>query len=77
MTSTRENNKPVKRRKWKIVLISIISILIIVRLILPYVVLKFVNKKLAGLKEYYGHVEDIDIALIRGAYKINNIKKLK
>ena len=76
-TSVIENNKQIKRKKWKIVLISIISILIIVRLILPYVVLHFVNKKLAALKEYYGHVEDIDIALIRGAYKINNIKLVK
>jgi hypothetical protein len=41
---------------------------------LPHIVLNFVNKKLAALKEYYGHVDDIDIALIRGAYTINNIK---
>ncbi|MBA3681908.1 MAG: DUF748 domain-containing protein [Bacteroidetes bacterium] len=66
-----------KRKKWKIVLISIIAILIIARLILPFVVLKFVNKTLAGIKGYYGHVEDVDIALIRGAYKINDLKLVK
>lgn len=69
-----------KHRKRKIlwtVLLSILALLIILRLLLPFIVLKYVNKKLAGLKEYYGHVEDIDIALIRGAYVIKDIKLVK
>jgi hypothetical protein len=66
-----------KRKKWKIVLFSIVVFLIIIRLALPYVILKFVNKSLGNIKEYYGHVEDIDLALIRGAYKINNLKLVK
>jgi hypothetical protein len=70
-------NKPKKRKRWLIVLISIIVFFTIIRLILPYVVLKYVNKTLGNIKEYYGHVEDIDIALIRGAYKINGIKLVK
>ncbi len=58
--------------KWRIVQIVII-ILLIIRLFLPYFVLKYVNKKLSELNGYFGHVEDIDIALIRGAYVINHI----
>ena len=64
------------KRRW-IIFISIIAVLIIIRLILPFIVLKYVNKTLANLKDYYGHVEDIDIALIRGAYQINDIKITK
>lgn len=43
------------------------------RLILPYVVLKYANKTLASMEGYYGHINDIDIALIRGAYRIDSI----
>jgi hypothetical protein len=64
------------KTKWKII-ICIAVILIIARLLLPYIVLQYVNNKLAGLEEYQGRVEDIDIALIRGAYVINNITILK
>ena len=67
-------HKKPKRRKWMIILGSIVILLIIVRLIMPFVVLKFVNKKLSTLKEYRGHVEDIDLALIRGAYQINDLR---
>lgn len=71
------NTQKPKRKKWKIVLISILVLLIIARLLLPTIVLKYVNKTLAGIKGYYGHVEDIDIALIRGAYQINDLLLVK
>jgi hypothetical protein len=61
-----------KQRKWRILLIVVAS-LFIIRLILPYFVLRYVNNKLESLNEYTGHVEDIDLALIRGAYQIHNI----
>ncbi len=63
------DRKTRRRRRWLIAL----GLLIAVRLALPYVVLHFANKKLAALDGYYGHIEDIDLALIRGAYKINDI----
>ncbi len=61
-----------KRRKY-IILGSILLVLIIARLVLPYFVLKYANKSLAEMDGYYGHVEDIDIALYRGAYQLNHI----
>lgn len=70
----RTNKKTRKKRTWMIILVSLIVLLIVLRLLLPPLVLNYVNKRLAALEEYYGHVEDIDIALIRGAYTINNIK---
>jgi len=69
--------KAARKKRWKIILLSIIVVLISVRLFFPYIVLKYVNKTLGEIKDYYGHVEDIDIALIRGAYKINDIKLVK
>ncbi|GAB2764096.1 DUF748 domain-containing protein [Rhabdobacter roseus] len=58
---------------------GIVVLLVIIRLILPYVVLRYVNKVLADMGEYTGHVEDIDLALYRGAYQIKemNIRKVK
>lgn len=75
----RAEKKPGSRTKKekKILLLRIGVLLLIViialRIILPYWVLDFVNKRLAGLKEYYGHVEDIDIHLYRGAYQVKTI----
>jgi hypothetical protein len=60
------------RKPLKITLIVVI-VLICIRLILPYVILHFANKNLASIPGYYGHIEDIDLALIRGAYRIDSI----
>lgn len=60
-------------RKTLITLGVIIGILIIFRLFLPTIVLHYVNKQLSQLEEYYGHVDDIDIRLWRGAYVIDGI----
>ena len=57
--------------------LSVITLLVIGRLVMPYFVLKYVNKTLAGIKGYYGHVDDVDIALIRGAYKIKDLVLVK
>jgi Domain of Unknown Function (DUF748) len=62
-----------KKRKLVIVLSIVVGLLVIVRLILPYVVLHYANKTLANMKGYYGHIKTIDLALIRGAYKIDSI----
>ena len=60
------------RKSLKITLIVVI-VLICVRISLPYVILYFANKNLASMPGYYGHIEDIDLALIRGAYRIDSI----
>jgi len=60
------------KRKYKI-LIGVAVLLITIRLILPYVVLHYANKTLANMKGYFGHIDDIDLSIYRGAYSINNI----
>lgn len=74
MNTTMPSNPHHKRKRWLIALLIVAVLLIVARILLPYFVLKYVNKTLGNLKEYHGHVEDIDIALIRGAYKIINIR---
>jgi hypothetical protein len=68
--------KPVtrKRKITYIVLGSILLILIGLRIALPYILLKLVNRELTKIPGYTGHVDDLDVALIRGAYKLKHIK---
>lgn len=65
--------KPRKKRRKLRILIITLGILVVIRLCLPYIILHFVNQKLATLDGYYGHVDDIDLAIYRGAYVINDI----
>ncbi|WP_373516382.1 DUF748 domain-containing protein [Pricia sp.] len=69
--------KKLKRRRYKkkryIVPVTIIAILLLCRLLLPFMVKNYVNGVLADIPGYYGQVADIDIALIRGAYTIDGL----
>ncbi len=60
------------RKKYKIILM-IIGVLVIARILLPYIVLHYANKSLASIPGYYGHIKDIDISLYRGAYQIDDM----
>jgi hypothetical protein len=63
-------------RGWKITYITFVLILlalIVLRLALPSIVKHYVNKQLNELPGYTGYVDDIDIALWRGAYVINGL----
>jgi hypothetical protein len=65
----------VKTRKTLVIVLgSVLVLLIGLRIALPYILLRLVNKELQHIPGYTGHVDDIDVALIRGAYKIKNIK---
>ncbi len=68
--------KPSKKsRKQKLLRIALVVLVLIIalRLVLPYFVLHFVNKRLAGIEGYFGHVNDIDLSLYRGAYIVREI----
>lgn len=43
-----------------------------IRLALPYILLYYANKTLAEMDGYFGHVNDIDVALYRGAYTLDS-----
>src|SRR6187402_627716 len=68
-SATRE----IKRKKLLRIGLSILIVLVIFRLILPYIALDYINKRLARIEGYYGHVDDLDISLYRGAYVVKDI----
>lgn len=55
------------------ILLSLALLLLIVHLALPYLVLNYLNDKLADMGEYKGHVEDVDLAWWRGAYRADGL----
>ncbi len=73
----REEKKKIHRKRRKRILLITILVLIGFRIALPYIVLHYVNKKLADIDGYTGHVKDIDLALIVGSYKIKEIELKK
>jgi hypothetical protein len=60
-----------------IILGSILLLLVVGRLMLPYFVTRYVNKVLANIEGYEGSISDVDIHLIRGAYSIHDLKLFK
>ena len=60
-----------------IVIAVIILLLTILRIALPGIVKRYVNKELNELPGYTGHVDDIDIGLLRGAYVIKGLELRK
>lgn len=60
-------------KKAYILVAGVILLLIAVRIALPYIVKRYVNKTLDELPGYTGHVADIDLHLYRGAYTIKDL----
>jgi len=69
--------KPIYRSKLFWFLIVIAAVLVVARVMLPFWVRDYVNRRLSEVKDYRGHVEAVDIALQRGAYKIREVKVVK
>ena len=63
--------------KGRIILLSILLLIIAVRIWFPYFLLKVVNQKLNEIDGYSGHVDDIDLHLYRGAYRIDGLDLMK
>lgn len=61
-------------KKFWITLGIIVALLVAINFLLEPVALKYVNKTLSEIEGYQGEVKDIDIALWRGAYRIDSLK---
>jgi hypothetical protein len=61
----------------RITILSIITLLIVGRAVMPYAVKRYVNHKLHQLPGYGGSVGDVDIHLYRGAYSIHDVDIVK
>jgi hypothetical protein len=67
-----------RRYSWPLwTVVGLIVLLVAVHIALPYVVRNYLNDKLADMGDYRGHVSDVDLALWRGAYKINGLNIVK
>jgi len=55
------------------IILGILILLVAIRVALPTIVKRYVNKQLQELPGYTGHVEDIEISLYRGAYQIKGL----
>jgi hypothetical protein len=80
MARSRKPKSLVKRlyshRATKIVFL-VLALLIIARAALPFALKGYINHVLDGIPGYYGHVEDVDVALWRGAYRIQDVRLVK
>ncbi|GAA3968615.1 DUF748 domain-containing protein [Allohahella marinimesophila] len=56
---------------------ALIILLVIIRLAMPYAILKYVNDTLDGLDGFSGHIDDLDLSLYRGAFVIQGIDIVK
>jgi hypothetical protein len=66
--------KRIYQRKRYLIPFIILALLIAGRLVLPYFVTRYVNKVLADIPGYWGKIDDVDIHLYRGAYKIQGLE---
>lgn len=65
------------RRKAMWGVLCIVPFLVAARFALPHIIKNQINRQLANLEGYDGHVEDVDVALWRGAYRIEGVKIVK
>ena len=67
-----------RRYRWPLAgLASLVLILVVLQLSLPWLVRNYLNDKLADMGEYRGQIADVDLAWWRGAYKINGLEIVK
>jgi hypothetical protein len=78
-TSKSPESVAMKRRySWPLwTVVGLVALLIAIHIALPYVVRNYLNDKLADMGDYRGQVTDVDLALWRGAYKINGLNIVK
>jgi len=72
MEKTKIKRRPYKKKRY-VVPITIVAVLVILRLLLPFIVKSNINSVLSDIPGYFGAVDNIDISLIRGAYVIHDL----
>ncbi|HEY0943500.1 MAG TPA: DUF748 domain-containing protein [Steroidobacter sp.] len=66
-----------RRDRWLMGVVLLVLVAVAIRAALPTLVRDYVNDKLQALEGYDGYIDDIDLALIRGAYGIDGIRIVK
>jgi hypothetical protein len=65
------------RNKWLLILAIVVVVLVAARLALEPILLDYANRKIDALNAYDGHIGDLDLALLRGGYDIQDIEIVK
>jgi hypothetical protein len=66
-----------KGRKWCVVLLVLLAVIIVLRLAAPYYVKGAIDRRLAQIPGYSGHVQGVTLHLWRGAYRIDGMTIVK
>lgn len=67
-----------RRYRWPLLsLSSLLVLLVLLHLSLPWLVRDYLNGKLADMGEYHGQITEVDLAWWRGAYTINGLTIVK
>lgn len=77
MTRHREGRVRRWSRRGGIGIAVVVVLLVAIRAILPLVVLRYANRTLAEIPDYHGEIADVDLALWRGAYRIEGLDVVK
>lgn len=60
--------------RYSVLILSLLALLLVVlNLILPHLVRDYLNRKLADMGNYQGHIEDVDMTWWAGSYRINEL----
>jgi hypothetical protein len=62
------------RRPWLIAALAGVALLVLAHALLPVALERYVNRVLDRSENYTGRVEDVDVALWRGAYVIDGVR---
>jgi hypothetical protein len=66
-----------RRYKFLWAIVILVAVLVALRAALPSMVKDYVNDKLEAMEAYDGHVDDVDLALWRGAYRVDGMRIVK
>jgi len=73
-----ERSAKARRRAWHRRLLEalgiIAAVLLVLRLMLPTMVANWLNQRIGHLGDYRGHLESVDLAIWRGAYRIHDLR---
>ena len=76
VSSLRE--QAVRRRSKILITLGVIAaVMVAVRVALPSIITREVNQRLHTLEAYDGRIQDVDLALWRGAYRVKGIEIVK
>ncbi|HZR37509.1 MAG TPA: DUF748 domain-containing protein [Nevskia sp.] len=64
---------PPLRRRHAIYLVAALAVLVALRAMLPFAVRDYVNRELERIPGYRGHVQDVHMAIWRGAYELRGM----